>query len=186
MIGQSFPLGNTWDVNASAIEKIEAQNFSPFVENFELENNDIIQATTKLEPEKPSSSAPFEPIYGWTGIPILFTIASMFSSTITELKFCGFSGSPILRRPLSNTRIDITPGLLHHLRYFDNLKQLVLSIYIPRTGGNMRAHMITDWRNRPPIFEGNEEGDPQREAMKRTVSRHYTALILISYTHDIK
>ena len=43
--------------------------------------------------------------------------------------------------------LDITPGILHHLRYFHNLEQLVLLVYLPRSRNVSRADMINNWRS---------------------------------------
>jgi hypothetical protein len=145
MIGRSFPLGNTWDAEGGVVSELEDHLNTILADHYEPENTAVIEATTKLKPQSPIPNFTFYPRYGWDGQPMLFSIASLFASTITELKFCGFQGSPILRRPASS-RLDITPGILHHLQYFHNLEQLILSIYVLRKRDVSRVDIITNWR----------------------------------------
>jgi hypothetical protein len=143
MIGRSFPLGNTWGEDAEAVAEFEGEMFSPFPDYFESENEDTIEESKLLIPKHDEIDTVYHESYGWDGLPMLYTISSLFATTITELKFCGFHGSPIIRRPSS--RPDITPGILHHLRYFHNLKHLVLSMYLLRTTLWSREDLIKAW-----------------------------------------
>ncbi|KAF2817238.1 uncharacterized protein BDZ99DRAFT_431173 [Mytilinidion resinicola] len=124
LIGVSCPIGNTWGLNAEDLKRIdEGEHEYPGV--LEEEHKDCLLSLTYGAPTV-SRDFRFEPAYGWPpGPPMMYTIAAHHASTITELKFCGYNGSPILSQSTP-----ITQSLLSHLRCFHNLKQLVLSMWI--------------------------------------------------------
>ena len=122
-IGVSSPLGNTWGEDGIDFDQLEE---GPLIggDFLEAEDTDAVTrlATSPLEqPEEP-----YTPTFGWgPSPPILHTIASYHAATVTELKFCGYQGSPVLGTPTK-----ITESFLHPLRHFHNLRQLVLSMWI--------------------------------------------------------
>lgn len=154
MIGRAFPLGNCWGEEGKFVREHERARFERLSEPLEAEDEALIEASTQLEPTRPKNLTEFSPVYGWNR-PMLFTIASLFAETVTELKFCGFNGSPIMNRPPG---ADITPGLLHHLRYFPNLRQLILSIYLLRNERAPREAIISTWS--PLITLADDPDDP--------------------------
>jgi hypothetical protein len=82
----------------------------------------IVESTTITKLSK-DPDFEFHSKYGWpAGPPLVQTIATFFADTITELKFCGQNGSPILHKPTA-----VTLGLLYHLRHFQNLQTLISS-----------------------------------------------------------
>jgi hypothetical protein len=162
MIGRSFPLANTWGEGAALIAELEGDTVHQFSDHFEAENMDVISASTRIEPQTARKDIAFEPVFGWHGQPMLLTIASLFASSIKELKFCGFHGSLILdKAPGPN---DITPGILHHLRYFHNLEQLILSMYILRDQHVSRSDMIDDWRSGQLFWDSHDIAASRIEA----------------------
>jgi hypothetical protein len=125
MIGTSFPIGNIWGAEGADLTAIDEgnQHFSGVLES---EDKDTILASTRYELPEVSTSYRFHAEYGWPpGPPLIHTIAMHHASTITELKFCGYNGSPVLHKPLP-----ITAGLLHHLRHFHNLRTLIMSFWL--------------------------------------------------------
>jgi hypothetical protein len=68
----------------------------------------------------------FVPEFGWSREPpLLHTLALHHSSTIEELKICGYNGCPIL----SHLTPDTTP-LLAPLLQYHNLRQIVVSFWL--------------------------------------------------------
>lgn len=92
----------------------------------EEENKDAIIESASESLPLPASSFKFQAEYGWPpGPPLLHTIAVHHRSTLTELKLCGYIGSPILHEPPT-----ITAFMLHHLCHFSNLKTLIMSFWL--------------------------------------------------------
>jgi hypothetical protein len=88
VIGVSFPLGNTWGENGVDIQELPHAGYH-FHSRLEAEDRDSIMASMKLEPTLPPVGSSFQPTYGWPpSPPLLYSIASLFSSTVRELKFC--------------------------------------------------------------------------------------------------
>jgi hypothetical protein len=88
MIGIAFPLGNTWGRDGILIQGLNRDGFE-YASRMEVEDTDSIMASTKLEPSSPGTDYVFEPCYGWPpSPPLLYNVASLFSSTVKELKFC--------------------------------------------------------------------------------------------------
>jgi len=126
LIGISCPLGNLWGGDG---EWLAHQD--PFLSDnpgaLEEEHTEAIIAASKTAPLRPDANFRFVPTYNWPpGAPLLHTIASHHGSTVKELKFCGYYGSPPLglKTPLSD-------AMLSSLQYFDNLEALVLSVWLP-------------------------------------------------------
>ncbi|USP82688.1 uncharacterized protein yc1106_09962 [Curvularia clavata] len=126
MIGASFPVGNTWGARGYQLRALDpGQADSDFFYGLESEDLDGMLAAYRRGFHRPSDFT-FEPTYGWPPqAPLLHTIALHHASTIEELKICGYTGCPILSHPTP-----IANPLLTGLRYFDNLKQLVLSFWL--------------------------------------------------------
>ncbi|KAF2857020.1 hypothetical protein T440DRAFT_463226 [Plenodomus tracheiphilus IPT5] len=125
MIGVSFPAGNTWGHQGLQLKALDPGQ-GPDVD-YALEEEDLagILASYKrgvsLQPD-----FTFEPNYGWPAqAPLVQTIALHHASTIEELKICGYTGCPIL-----SFQTPITGPLLNGLRHYDNLKQLVISLWL--------------------------------------------------------
>ncbi|KAI8937992.1 hypothetical protein NX059_005668 [Plenodomus lindquistii] len=117
MIGVSFPAGNTWGQQAPQGADVD----------YALEEEDLagILASYKHGIALPPTFV-FEPNYGWPAQPPLIqTVALHHASTIEELKICGYTGCPIL-----SLQTPITGPLLNGLRHYDNLKQLVISLWL--------------------------------------------------------
>jgi hypothetical protein len=123
-IGVTCPIGNTWGLNAEDLRRID-EGGHEYPGHLEEEHKDCL-LTMNLGPPRVPNNFVFEPAYGWPpGPPLLHTIATHHASTITELKFCGYNGSPILSQSTPITQI-----FLSSLRHFHNLKQLVLSMWM--------------------------------------------------------
>lgn len=88
LIGVSFPLGNTWGENGIDIHNLQHAGYLSH-SRLEAEDHDSIMTSMRLEPALPPVDFRFWPTYGWPpGPPLLYSIASLFSSTVRELKFC--------------------------------------------------------------------------------------------------
>lgn len=124
MIGVACPIGNTWGLNADYLHQVDLghQNYPGA---FEQEFEEPIYASMKFPPLPPTTTD-FEPAYGWPpSPPMLHTVASYHASTVTELKFCGYNGSPIIYDPSG-----ITVPMLAPLRYFHKLENLIISMWL--------------------------------------------------------
>jgi len=126
LIGISCPLGNLWGRDG---EWLADQD--PFLADnpsaLEEEHTESIIAASKTAPLLPNGNFQFVPTYNWLpGPPMLHTIATHHASTIKELKFCGYYGSPPLglKTPLSD-------AMLSSLKYFDNLEAIIMSVWLP-------------------------------------------------------
>jgi hypothetical protein len=127
LIGVTFPLGNTWGEGGRDVSTM--QESRDFDSALQAESDEVVMGYTKQDLQ-PLPDHAFSPTYGWPpGPPILYYVAALFASTVTELKFCGYHGSIVLNRPGGFTQ-GITPGVLHHLRYFHKLETLILSFYL--------------------------------------------------------
>jgi hypothetical protein len=142
MIGTTFPVGNTWGADGHDLTEIDEGGLE-FSGILESEDAEVIGEATQLSlPEVPANFK-FVPEYGWSkDPPLMHTIAMHHASTITELKFCGYNGSPVCHKPLP-----VTAGLFHHLRYFHNLRTLIMSFWLLTFfEGNWReAEIINYW-----------------------------------------
>ncbi|KAL9080878.1 MAG: hypothetical protein Q9157_000482 [Trypethelium eluteriae] len=137
-IGVSSPLGNTWGENGNDIGHLEDGHFLTASEFLEAEDIDTVvrYASSPLQPPQ----EPYVPTFGpGPQPPMLHMIASLHAATVTELKFCGYQGSPILGSPTA-----ITDSFLYPLRHFHALRQLVLSMWI-------LTFFEDDWRDREII-----------------------------------
>ncbi|KAF2192597.1 hypothetical protein K469DRAFT_731095 [Zopfia rhizophila CBS 207.26] len=132
LIGVSFPVGNTWGFNGEDLKQFYEGEPNPilnnphmFDENLEEEEKAAIFSTYAMLPSTPEDFK-FTPSYGWPpSPPFLHTIAAHHASTVTELKLCGYNGSPWL-----SYGTPITKPLLYPLRYFHNLRRLVISMWL--------------------------------------------------------
>ncbi|KAJ4374230.1 hypothetical protein N0V83_002971 [Neocucurbitaria cava] len=125
MIGLSFPAGNTWGSQGFQLKALDpGQNIDSNI-NLEDEDLDGILASYRRG-FSISRGFQFEPDYGWPAqAPLLQTIALHHASTVEELKICGYNGCPIL-----SFQTPMTAPLLNGLRHYDNLKQLVISLWL--------------------------------------------------------
>ncbi|KAF2757581.1 hypothetical protein EJ05DRAFT_394825 [Pseudovirgaria hyperparasitica] len=125
-IGISCPVGNTWGAGGRLLQDIDGGvGIGDDTRGLQEEYDDIIEGYMSVEPSKPFNEQ-FHASYGWgPGPPFVHNIASYHASTVTELKFCGYNGAPILYRPTP-----ITEAMLHPIRYFHKLKSLVLSMWL--------------------------------------------------------
>lgn len=108
-IGLSYPIGNTWGEDGEDLQ--EALDGSQIHTQgiLEAEAEEAIAESTTITKISKDPDFEFYVKYGWPeGPPLVHTIATFFSDTITELKFCGQNGCPILHRPTG-----VTSGLLH-------------------------------------------------------------------------
>jgi hypothetical protein len=127
MIGVSFPAGNTWGGGGHQLRAIDpGQSGSDLIYKLEEEDLDGILASYRRGFTPPSDRS-FTPDYGWPSreAPLLQTMALHHSSTIEEIKICGYNGCPIL-----SYQTPITNPLLNGLCSFHNLKQLVISFWL--------------------------------------------------------
>lgn len=124
MIGVSFPAGNTWGHQGLQWKALDPGHGS---EIDALEGEDLagILASYKRGVSLPLDFN-FEPVYGWPAQgPLIQTMALHHASTIEELKISGNTGCPIL-----SFQTPITGPLLNDLRHYDNLKQLIISLWL--------------------------------------------------------
>ncbi|KAF2146346.1 uncharacterized protein K452DRAFT_348888 [Aplosporella prunicola CBS 121167] len=123
MIGVSCPIGNTWgNQNDFHTWPLWMQ------QGWTLENEDLaaLTSTSKSALTPPGPDFVFTPQYGWPASSVMtHTLASLHAPSITELKFCGYNGAPIIFAPTG-----LADALLRPLRHFDNLKELVLSMWM--------------------------------------------------------
>ncbi|KAF2258357.1 hypothetical protein CC78DRAFT_587205 [Lojkania enalia] len=141
LIGVSFTVGNTWGHKGEALASLD-ESEAQTDNNLEEEDFDAIRSSYALPAEVPDDFV-FEPSYGWPpSPPFLHTIASHHASTVTELKLCGYLGSPILSH-----WTPITGPLLFPLRNFHNLQQLVISFWLITTfeGERRDTEIIQSW-----------------------------------------
>lgn len=125
LIGVTFPIGNTWGARGADLKQHDPNHTSDATSQLEEENLEGIMASYKNATIL-SEEVPNEPSYGWRAeAPFLLTISLHHASTIEELKLCGYNGSPIL-----SYLTPVTTALLHPLRRFENLKQLVISFWL--------------------------------------------------------
>ena len=128
-IGICIPLGNTWGENGCDVpEEYHDQDIPVDRPLLEAEHKEAIHRLGYSPPEPaPNNAEDFQPMYGWpAGPPMAHIIASYHAETITELKFCGYRGAPVLFDPTA-----ITTPMLSGLKYFYKLEQLILSLYLP-------------------------------------------------------
>ena len=140
MIGITWPLGNSWGLNGrdlAAFPEAGALNHFGILEE---EPKEAVMAATREALPPIVNDYTFVPEYGWPECPpMLHTIATFHADTITELKFCGYQGAATL-----HVHTELMLGLLHPLRYFNNLQNLVLSIWLLTYHDN-------DWREQEVI-----------------------------------
>ena len=123
MIGVCSNVGNTWGAEGRELGERLARGE---LESLEAEAKDVIFNLGFKEPVPPPADFRFEPTYGWPpGPPMLQTVASFHADTVTELKFCGYKGSPILFTPTP-----VTQPMLYALKYFNKLESLIMSMWL--------------------------------------------------------
>lgn len=149
MIGVNCPLGNTWgfcgrDIGSLGIN--EDPNDPDDFGSLEEEDKDEIIRLGTTGPDIVDSNEVFEAEYGWPpSPPLTHTLASYHANTITELKFCGYRGAPLLWNPTPIAQYMLAP-----LRHFHNLRHLILSLWLHTLWeGDHRDDEILDyWLNR--------------------------------------
>ncbi|KAF2741402.1 hypothetical protein EJ04DRAFT_3376 [Polyplosphaeria fusca] len=141
LIGVSFPIGNTWGLKGEHLIELDETESNT---NNNLEEEDSAALFSHYTSDvKPPANFEFVPSYGWVpGPPFLHTIACHHAKTVTELKLCGYLGSPILGH---NT--PITRPLLYALRHFHNLRHLVISFWLLTSfqGERRDTDIIQSW-----------------------------------------
>lgn len=155
MIAVSCPLGNTWGPNGEDLSQIDEGHLQ-INGLLEAEAEEALVESTKEHyfPGNAPSRVPFRATYGWPAGPsLMHSIALHHASTITELKFCGYHGSPILHQPTP-----ITKAILHHLRHFHNLKKIVMSFWL-------LTFFDFDWREPEIIDYWMEQRDPSSTSL---------------------
>ncbi|KAK3070351.1 hypothetical protein LTR53_010615 [Teratosphaeriaceae sp. CCFEE 6253] len=142
MIGVCTPLGNTWGAEGRDIpEPLDSID----IEALEGEDKDSIWRYGPINPDSLPTNFRFDASYGWPpGPPMLHTIAAYHASTITELKFCGYKGAPVLHGPTP-----ITTPILSALKHFHNLKSLVMSLWLTTSFENDThdSEIVAYWLN---------------------------------------
>ncbi|KAH7402744.1 hypothetical protein BKA66DRAFT_7973 [Pyrenochaeta sp. MPI-SDFR-AT-0127] len=126
MIGVSFPIGNTWGFQGLQLKALDPGQSPDFVYNLDEEDLAGILTSYRRGFSVPSNFN-YAPDFGWpTGqAPLLQTIALHHANTLEELKICGYNGCPFL-----SYQTPITNPLLNGLKHYDNLKQLVISLWL--------------------------------------------------------
>ncbi|KAI5209185.1 hypothetical protein E4T38_02565 [Aureobasidium subglaciale] len=129
MIGVNCPIGNTWGFNGKDIGSLginEDPNDPDDFGSLEEEDSDEIVRLGTTNPDPVSRNEVFEAEYGWPPAgPFIHTLASYHASTVTELKFCGYRGAPLLWSPTPITNYMLVP-----LRNFHNLRRLIISLWL--------------------------------------------------------
>lgn len=140
MIGVCSPIGNTWGADGQELpEHVGSDHF----ETLEHEDKDAVFSLGSRRPEALSTDFRFEVESGWPpGPPMIHTLASLHAGTVTELKFCGYKGAPVLFTPTP-----ITTPLLSGLKYFDRIESFTMSMWLSTTfEGSLRdADVIMYW-----------------------------------------
>lgn len=140
IIGVSSALGNTWGLQGQ--DRGESLNVQ-MREGLEAEEKAAIHELGIKDLVTPTGT--FRATYGWpAGPPQLHTIATYHASGITELKICGFRGSPCLLSPTP-----ITAPMLYALKHFHRLETLILSLWLDThfEGEPHDAEIIDYWIN---------------------------------------
>ncbi|KAK8239572.1 hypothetical protein IWZ00DRAFT_556883 [Phyllosticta capitalensis] len=128
MIGTSFPLGNNWmndDRLSNPLGGFGGMN------DFEVwglhhEDEKALALTANNPPPPLSPGFKFEPDFDWPApCSMANEMASFHAQTITELKFCGFTGAPILYTPTP-----LAETLLKPLRHFHALERLTVAMWL--------------------------------------------------------
>jgi hypothetical protein len=129
MIGVNCPIGNTWGFGGRDVGSLGINEDPDDPDDFgslEEEDTDEIVRLGIATPQPANLSNNFEAQYGWPPSgPFLHTLASCHANTITELKFCGYRGAPLLWDPTP-----ITTHMLAPLRHFHKLRHLILSLWL--------------------------------------------------------
>ncbi|KAI5208680.1 hypothetical protein E4T39_01434 [Aureobasidium subglaciale] len=129
MIGVNCPIGNTWGFNGKDIGSLginEDPNDPDDFGSLEEEDSDEIVRLGTTTPDPVSRNEIFEAEYGWPpAAPFIHTLASYHASTVTELKFCGYRGAPLLWSPTPITNYMLAP-----IRNFHNLRRLIISLWL--------------------------------------------------------
>jgi len=142
MIGVCCPLGNTWGAEGRDVSEVLHPDE---VDQLEGEDKDAIWKLGPIKPEPVGSDFDFKATYGWPpGPPMANVIAAYHADTVTELKFCGYKGSPVLLSPTP-----ITTPMLAALKHFHHLETLILSLWLTTTfeGSLHDSEIITYWHN---------------------------------------
>lgn len=96
------------------------------LETLEFEDPVGIVRLGATKPTPPPQDQAFRAEYGWpSSAPLIHTLAAYHADTITELKFCGYRGAPIMWEPTQ-----VTYPMYSPLRHFHKLKSLVLSLWL--------------------------------------------------------
>ncbi|KAB2580565.1 hypothetical protein BFW01_g3399 [Lasiodiplodia theobromae] len=121
MIANSSPIGNCWG-SSDLFQTV------PDDDDWDLDDEDLnaLKDTAAKAPTPPGQDFEFVPQYDWLrGSLMLHTVASFHADTVTELKFCGYVGAPILFAPT-----ELSHPLLSPLRHFHNLRNLTMSMWL--------------------------------------------------------
>ncbi|KAI6861562.1 hypothetical protein KC334_g21004 [Hortaea werneckii] len=140
LIGICSPLGNTWGHEGRDLAEQLSQDE---LEALEGEHKDAIWKHGTSRPEHPPPDYQFVASYEWPpGPPMIHTIASLHADTVTELKFCGYKGSPVLLSPTP-----VTTPMLSALKHFHKLESFVFSMWLSTVfeGAPRDAEIISYW-----------------------------------------
>ncbi|OQO00779.1 hypothetical protein B0A48_13466 [Cryoendolithus antarcticus] len=126
LIGVCYPIGNTWGTRGREMAITDGQAQIDDRIFLEAEDTTTIDELGVRTLEPPSSGFTYSPSFTWhNAAPMLHTIASYHSSTLRELKFCGYKGAPILLNPTP-----ITTPFLHALKHCHKLETLITSFWL--------------------------------------------------------
>ncbi|KAK4543472.1 hypothetical protein LTR36_005615 [Oleoguttula mirabilis] len=142
IIGISCPLGNTWGSDGHDLAETLSHDE---LEALEGEDKEAIWRYGCGPLQPPGSDFKYEAEYGWPpSPPMIHTIASFHAASVTELKFCGYKGSPVLLAPTA-----VTTPVLSALKYFHNLRSLIMSLHLSTSFEDSArdADIISYWLN---------------------------------------
>lgn len=139
MIANASPIGNSWG---------SSDLFQAVTEDeWDLNEEDLnaLKETASKPPTPPGQDFEFIPQYDWLRPTLmLHTVACFHAATVTELKFCGYVGAPILFAPT-----ELSHPLLLPLRHFHSLKSLTMSMWLDTNfeGSHRDEEIIQYWIN---------------------------------------
>ncbi|MCJ1376080.1 hypothetical protein MMC20_007318 [Loxospora ochrophaea] len=134
------------DARSPIVERADA-DFSGLGEgrNRRLTPLEMEQVREQLGTEEHKSQGLFTGSYGSEYPTILETLSLTQASTVTELKFCGFNGAPLLFHPEIGTATRLWP-----LRYFHKLRNFVSAVTISTLfdRDNRTEEIVSLWQDR--------------------------------------
>ncbi|KAL1301589.1 hypothetical protein AAFC00_005820 [Neodothiora populina] len=157
LIGVNSPVGNTWGLRGQDVETLGINEDLSDPDDLETLEDEHYEAIAHLGASKPTRAAlgdVFQAEYGWPpSPPLIHTLAAYHADTITELKFCGYRGAPLLWEPTQ-----VTYPMYSPLRHFHRLQSVVLSLWLQTFWEN-------DYRDKDIIAYWLNSRSPQSTAL---------------------